>query len=82
MKTNVTIIDIGDLLSFASSIGINWNVACDVLADDGVNPMYESNSTDLYPGVAKDYGWSETSERIVEGFLAANNLKSCTLIRD
>lgn len=76
----VTLIDMGDLLRYAVSIGFNWNTTCDLLDRDGVRPMYETKTTDLYIGVGADYGWSEDSTRIVEGFLKDRNLTSATLI--
>lgn len=81
MRKNVTLIDFGDLLHYASSIGFNWNQAHEILVNDEVPPMYESNSTDLYPGVGNDYGWSEDSIKIVEGFLKDKNLTACTMLR-
>lgn len=75
-----TMVDMGDLLHFAEEIGIDWNTGCDLLDRDGVRPCYESKTTDLYIGVGKDYGWSEDSTRIVEGFLKKHNLTSATLV--
>ena len=75
-----TMIDMGDLLHYAVSIGFDWNQTCDLLDRDGVRPVYETKTTDLYFGVGKDYGWSEDSTRIVEGFLTKHNLTSATLI--
>ena len=51
-----TMIDMGDLLHYAVSIGFDWNRTCDLLDCDGVRPMYETKTTDLYIGVGKDYG--------------------------
>lgn len=76
----VTLIDMGDLLHYAVSISFDWNTTCDLLDRDGVRPMYETKTTDLYIGVGADYGWSEDSTRIVEGFLKDKNLTSATLI--
>lgn len=76
----VTLIDMGDLLHYAVSIGFDWNTTCDLLDRDGVRPMYETKTTDLYIGVGADYGWSEDSTCIVEGFLKDKNLTSATLV--
>ncbi len=81
MRTKVTLIDFGDLLRYATTIGFHWNQAHDILVKDEVCPMDESESMDLYPGVGKDYGWSEDSIKIVEGFLRDNNITACTMTR-
>ena len=77
-----TIVDYSDLLHFAVEIGIDWNTACDIMDRDEVRPMYECNQVDIYPGMGKDYGWSEESSRIVDGFMAKHNLTSATLVND
>lgn len=76
---NVNLVDFGDLLRYAESIGIFWNKAHDILVNDGVVPMYESPTQDLYIGVAEDYGWCAESSRIIDGFLKENNITSCVL---
>jgi len=38
----VTLVEFSDLLSFATTIGYNWNQAHKILVDDGVPPMYET----------------------------------------
>ena len=75
-----TMIDMGDLLNYAVQIGYDWNQTCDLLDRDGIRPMHEIHTTELYFGAGKDYGWSEDSIRIVEGFLTKHNLKSATLV--
>lgn len=71
-----------DLLMYASTIGIDWNTAHDILVDAHIPPMYERHTVDIYPGVCEDYGWTGQAAEIVNGFLAANGNVNITLTED
>jgi hypothetical protein len=75
----VNLFDWTDLLHYACTIGYHWNQAHDILVKDEVPPMYESRTTELYEGVGDDYGWSEDTCKIVNGFLISKKIKTCVI---
>lgn len=82
MKKGQSVCEFGDLLCHAEKLGYSWNTAHDILVDDEVPPMYESYQRDIYVGMGPDYGWSEDSCKIVDGYLASEGVSECTLLRD
>ena len=76
----VNLMDWSDLLHYASKIGYNWNQAHDILVKDGVPPMYETRERTLYLGGGDEYGYSEDTCKIIDGFLNENNITEITIV--
>ena len=87
MKRNVNLVPWTDLLSYATTIGYDWNQAHKILVDDEVPPMYEVKVRDytledMGDGTkGKDaYGWSEDSIKIVKGFMETEKITEMSVV--
>lgn len=75
----VMLVEFGDLLRHAETLGFTWNGAHDILVKDDVPPMAEMKTKEICKGEGELYGWSEASKRIVDSFMEKNSLKEFTL---
>jgi len=78
-KTNL--VDFGDILSHATTLGYDWNSIHDVLVKDGICPMYEQNSVDVYLSDVRSnaYGWTNDTVKILQSFLEKNKVTLVTI---
>lgn len=74
------IIDDGDLIMFATSIGYDHNTVVDYLAQDNLIGVPDMHNFELYQGMSEDYDFSKETSIIIEGFLKKENLQSCLLL--
>lgn len=79
MKHTV-VVDMGDLLQHATTLGYDWNNACALL--DRVRPQYEITQRDIYVGMGEDYGLNADASRIIDDFLISHNIRTATLVDD
>jgi hypothetical protein len=90
MPKTVVLVDFSELLRYAGSIGIDWNTAHEYLVNDGIPPMYESNSCEytfsefVYNPDGHKWAptYSDETYRIMVGFMVKENLDGFTLVND
>lgn len=65
---------IGDVACYAEDQGyLSYNQALTQFENDKIIPGYERHVLELYEGIGKDYGWSEITCKIFEGFIEKYN---------
>lgn len=86
MPQKITVVEFSELLSFAESIGFEWNDAHEFLVDDEIPPMYEINKRTYYLNdftpESSNSDFSEETIKIMRGFFEENNINTFTLIND
>jgi len=70
MKTTL-LIDFGDLLSHAETLGFTWNGAHKIL--DSIYPAY--GVKEIYVDELDEYELSEDARKIVDSFIKTNKIK-------
>lgn len=86
MPKQVTLVEFPELLRYAETIGISWNLAHDILVKDEIPPMYECNSREYYINDFNadndEYGYSDETKKIMKGFFEKHKLLEFTLVND
>lgn len=71
---------ISDVASFAETLGkdYHYNGVLTMMEKDRIIPFYEQKTLDVYKGVGKDYGWSETLCEIFDAYVEKNGAQELT----
>lgn len=77
-RSTLTSFNTGDVAVHARSMGIDYNAALELMVQDRILPMYETNYVDIYlsdcthPESA--YGWSEKTCAMFRSFMQSENI--------
>lgn len=62
---------VSDVAAFAESMGkgYNYNGVLTMMEEDHIIPFYERKTLEVYKGIGKDYGWSESLCEIFDAYV-------------
>lgn len=71
---------VADVAAFAESMDkdYHYNGVLALMEKDRIIPFYESKTLEIYKGVGKDYGWSETLCEIFDAYVEKNGKQELT----
>lgn len=78
MMKKVNLVDFGDLLEHAMTVGYYWNQAHDILVGDNIPSMNETPTREFWSSDVNHYGWSEDTIKIMSTFFEEKKVDTFT----
>ena len=79
MAKKTVLVDIGDLLTHATTKGYDWNQFIEILTKDRFLPWCDTPLRALYEGMGDEYGYSKETSDVLDSFCISLNAKNITI---